>query len=115
VPNFLTPAYRDGRVLISFGGAHGTGTRAIMVLLHTESALIDIARMLPPTEGRLPESYQLLLRAHPLKHDPEKGSSPVSVQCIDAVRLETRANTSYWDDAQQRVVKRLQAWKEATS
>jgi hypothetical protein len=110
VPNFLTDAYTDGSCIISFGGAHGTATRAVRLLLNDRPALQDIARRLPPSEGRLPSSYQILLRVHGIDHDPHKGSRPRRIDCLDAVELTPKEHYRTWDDAQRSVAPRLTRW-----
>ncbi|MGN6189176.1 MAG: hypothetical protein ACTHOE_09770 [Conexibacter sp.] len=110
IPNFLTPAYSDGSSIISFGGAHGTATRAVRLLLNDKSVLRHIAKQLPPSEGRLPSSYQILLRVYDIDHDPLHGSRPRRIHCIDAVELEPREAYRTWDDAQRAVAPRLDRW-----
>jgi hypothetical protein len=109
VPNFLTPAYTDGRFLVSFGGAHGVGTRAVQLLLRSKSALQDVARLLPPREGRLPSSYQILLRAARIVHSASDGSSATTIHCVDAVRLEPK-ESHVWGNAHSLVSPRLDTW-----
>lgn len=110
VPNFLTDAYCDGSSIISFGGAHGTATRAVKLLLKSKRALQDIARTLPPSEGRLPSSYQILLRVHDIDHDKRRGSQPRAISFIDAVQLQPKESYRAWDDAQRAVTPRMDWW-----
>jgi hypothetical protein len=83
--NFLTRnAYDRGSYIMNFGGAHGTGTRALELLLRDESVLRRVAHEL---RGR-PEAYQLLFRVSRLSHDPRTGTRARAIELLDAVKIE---------------------------
>lgn len=85
VPNFFSDiALQSGRTIVSIAGTHGTGTRAIEVLLRDKNALRKIADEIP--HGT--ESFQILLEVGNIQHSIVNGSVATSivvrdVQCFD--------------------------------
>jgi hypothetical protein len=110
--NFLSPAAQaQGRFLVSFGGAHGTGTRAVACLFRDKRLLRQVLEALKQkhreASGQLagvPKAYQLLFRVSGIKHT-ERGSIPHHLELADAVILGD--NESSWDLARRRVAPRL--------
>jgi hypothetical protein len=111
--NFLSPsAQAQGRFLVSFGGAHGTGTRAVACLFQDRRLLIQILETLRAKHREvsgqvagIPKAYQLLLRVSGIKHN-HMGSIPSHLELADAVVLGD--NESSWDYARRRVAPRLE-------
>jgi hypothetical protein len=112
VPNFLSlDAQRRGRFLVSIGGAHGTGTRAVQLLLKdkrkmqkTIELLKEKHRLATGRVGGVPSAYQLLFRVHPIVH--RNGQSiPTGLELVDAVVLSGKA--SEWDSARSLITPRL--------
>jgi hypothetical protein len=94
LPNFLSPnAESKGQFLVSFGGAHGTGTRAIKLLFKNKKLMAHVVTELKSKNanitgriGGTPSAYQLLFRVSKIKHGP-RGSIPRSLELLDAVVL----------------------------
>jgi hypothetical protein len=103
--NFLTSAATDqGRYIVSVGGAHGTATRTIGLLLNDRAALTKIADSL---KGR-PQSYQLLLRVSGMRHDMNKGTQATTIELIDAVALPDERRI--WQAASQTIEPQIAEW-----
>lgn len=115
VRNFLSddgPA--RGQFLVSFGGAHGTGTRAVALLLKDPVLLGKVLERLREKQskstGRLggrPDAYQLLFRTSDIEHSA-KGSIPRALELVDATILPD--NDAIWDHAHRLVRPRLKRW-----
>lgn len=112
--NFLSPdAEGEGKFLVSFGGAHGTGTRAVGLLLSDkrlmQRVLEELKRSHMSSSGQLggvPKAYQLLFRVSRIKHRRSE-SVPGALELVDAVSLPDDETT--WDLARRRVTSRLEA------
>lgn len=103
LPNFLSDiGLQSGRSLISIGGTHGTGTRAIDVLLRDRTALRKIADEVPMGTG----AFQILLEAGVIDHNRHNGSVATKVQIRDIRSLE-RPNWM-WDRARSAALAKLQ-------
>lgn len=103
--NFLTQkAYDTGQYLVSFGGAHGTGTRAIELLLSDNSVLERIAEEL----GHDPVAYQLLLRVGRLTHTEREGTRAHAIELVAAELLEDREER--WREAAQTILPSINPW-----
>jgi hypothetical protein len=115
--NFLSPdAQSRGQFLVSFGGAHGTGTRAVGLLLHDKRLMQEVLAQLKTRHktatGRLngvPKAYQLLFRVSGIKHG-RNGSIPTALELIDVAVLPDKSAT--WDYAHRQAATRLEASKE---
>lgn len=113
IRNFLSPeAQAQGKFLVSFGGAHGTGTRAVTCLFKDKRLLRQVLEALKAKHREasdqiagIPKAYQLLFRVSGIKHT-EVGSLPSSLELVDAVVLGD--DDSGWDLARRRVAPRLQ-------
>lgn len=111
--NFLSPvAQAQGRFLVSFGGAHGTGTRAVACLFNDKRLLREVLETLKAKHREasgqyagIPKAYQLLFRVSGIKHT-KAGSIPHRLELADAVILGD--DDSKWDLARRRVAPRLQ-------
>lgn len=111
--NFLSPAAQaQGRFLVSFGGAHGTGTRAVACLFRDKRLLRQVLEALKArhreASGQLagiPKAYQLLFRVSGIEHT-SMGSIPNNLELVDAVILGD--NDASWDLARRRVTPRLE-------
>jgi hypothetical protein len=113
--NFLSESGPSrGQFLVSFGGAHGTGTRAVQVLLKDRALLQQVSEQLrrkhstrSGRQGGLPKAYQLLFRVSRIKHDVN-GSIPRALELVDATVLSDAE--AIWDNAYRRVLPRLEQW-----
>lgn len=77
--NYLSnEALDEGRYIVSFGGAHGTATRAIEILLRDRETLRRIGERI---KGR-PAAYQLLLRVGKMKHDMMTGTRATRIELV---------------------------------
>jgi hypothetical protein len=116
VRNFLSENARArGQFLVSFGGAHGTGTRAVELLLRDKRVLRTVLERLKEkqmqTSGRLaglPKAYQLLFRVSRISHGA-KGSIPRALELVDATILPD--TDMVWDQAYRRIAPRLELWR----
>jgi hypothetical protein len=105
IPNFLTEsAFGMDRFIVSIAGTHGTGTRAIELLLRDKSILNEVADKL----GRDCDRFQILLRAADVVHDTDVGSRATALELIDVVELTDSSST--WLDACRVAQPKLQAW-----
>ncbi|HEX5308053.1 MAG TPA: hypothetical protein VFW38_03125 [Solirubrobacteraceae bacterium] len=114
VRNFLSEeALARGQFLVSFGGAHGTGTRAVELLLKDRKLLADVLEQLKSSQARvtglggLPKAYQLLFRVSSIKHSPA-GSIPRALELVDTVTLPD--TDAVWDTAYRVALTRLERW-----
>jgi hypothetical protein len=79
VRNYLsTGAVDAGHYIISFGGAHGTGTRALELLYRNKLILRNVAQQLRTK----PAAFQILLRVGNIAHDPVNGSRARDVELV---------------------------------
>jgi hypothetical protein len=116
-PNFLSSdAQSTGQFLVSFGGAHGTGTRAINLLFSDRRLM---ARVLGELKGKsreatgrvggVPAAYQLLFRVSNIRHDAA-GSIPGSLELVDVVVLRNKPQE--WDSARRFIAPRLEVQRK---
>lgn len=113
MPNFLSrKAQNEGRFLVSFGGAHGTGTRAVSLLFRDRRLMRQVLEALKASHrevsgrlGGVPETYQLLFGVSNIKHTP-KGSIPRALELLDAVTMPDE--DQIWEHARQSVAPRLE-------
>lgn len=105
VPNFLTvEALHSGRSIISIAGSHGTGTRAIDLVLRSRPMLTEISARLRPDA----RAFQLLVQATGIEHDPRRGSVAKAVRLIDIQQFDR--TDSEWAAATRVVGTRRGAW-----
>ncbi len=85
VRNYLSAGAVDaGRCVVSFGGTHGTGTRALGLLYRNRRILRALADQLRTK----PAAFQLLLRVGNIVHDPVNGSRARDAELVgDAIVL----------------------------
>ncbi|CAN5240435.1 hypothetical protein BH11ACT7_BH11ACT7_04450 [soil metagenome] len=108
VPNYLSAtALQSGRTVVSIAGAHGTGTRAVEVLLRDRRCMREIAERVK-TDA---QAFQILVEVGNVNHHPLNGSVASSVQIRD-VRCFSRSN-SEWERAGIWASKALQSMKDA--
>ena len=89
-------AVDTGHFILSFGGTHGTGTRAIGLLLRHQDLLGRIARQL----SSQPAAFQLLFHVSDIVHSPTLGSYARRIDLVeDAVILPD--TESVWRTAVQ--------------
>ena len=82
VRNYLSRDATDGGFsIISFGGTHGTGTRALELLFKDRSLLADIAGKL----RHRPAAFQALFRVSDIQHDRTLGSHARQIELVDDV------------------------------
>lgn len=111
--NFLSAdTEHRGQFLVSFGGAHGTGTRAVNLLFHDRRLMARVLGELKAKQvqatgrlGGVPKAYQLLFRVSKIKHGPA-GSIPGALELVDAVVLPDKPEV--WSFARRRAVPRLE-------
>lgn len=101
--NYLSTGSIDaGHYIVSFGGAHGTGTRALSILYRDRTILRKLSDQLRAR----PASFQFLLRVGDIAHDPVNGSHARSLELVgDAMILPD--SDSIWRTAQESVRGRL--------
>lgn len=88
VRNYVSLAAIDeGRFIVSFGGSHGTGTRALELLFKDRRILTDIADRL----HQRPAAFQMLFRVSDIKHDRTAGSHARTIELVgDPIILPDR-------------------------
>lgn len=102
IRNYLTPAACDmGRFIVSIGGAHGTATRAIGLLLRNRDCLTQVAQRI----GVDAHSFQLIFRVDQMVHDPAKGTYAKRITLVDAVSLPD--NAQIWSTAHSAIKNEL--------
>jgi hypothetical protein len=112
LPNFLSlDAENRGQFLVSFGGAHGTGTRAVRLLFRDKQLMKRVLEELKQRYaletgriGGIPKAYQLLFRVFQIKHG-RAGSMPKRLELVDVAVLRDSPET--WDFARRQATPRL--------
>lgn len=105
LPNFLTNrALSEGRTIVSVGGTHGIGTRAVSFVTQSEDFLTRISRY--GTSRSL--WFQALFEARSIVHNPNLGSRAKSLALVDFVPL--RYGDEALGRAQKAVFDRYTAW-----
>lgn len=112
IRNFLSPAAEArGQFLVSFGGAHGTGTRAVALLFRDKQLMRKVLETLKTRHleasgqiAGIPKAYQLLFRVYDIRHGTS-GSVPGGLELVDAVVL--RDDDAAWSHARRQVSPRL--------
>lgn len=103
--NFLTQkALDEGKYIVSFGGTHGTATRAIELLFSDERLLAEVA----PVLAGSPEAYQLLFRVSGMRHDPKRGTRANHMELVAAEPLDDYLDR--WRSANQIVQRAFARW-----
>lgn len=104
VPNYLTrDGIQHGRSLVTFAGTHGTGTRAIEILLRDRSALREIAKGLGPHPG----AFQVLAEAGDLTHGSTRSKAKrISLLAVERIDRDDQA----WDTARRIVERDYGGW-----
>ena len=113
LPNFLSSeAESRGQFLVNFGGAHGTGTRAVKLLFKDRRLMATVMEQLKAQYvgatgriGGVPNAYQLLFRVIDIKHRPGSGSVPGKLELVDAIVLPDTDGA--WDLARRRATPHL--------
>jgi len=104
--NYLsTQALDQGKYIISFGGAHGTATRAIEILLRDHETLRKISERLSDR----PAAYQMLLRVGAMQHDRLLGTRATQVELVgEPIILPDNQQT--WSYAANIAKNNLERW-----
>lgn len=103
VRNYLSGGSVDaGSYIVSFGGAHGTGTRALSLLYRDRGILRKLSDQLRTK----PASFQFLLRVGNISHDPVNGSHARSIELVGNATI-LPDNDSVWRTAERSVRGRL--------
>jgi len=106
IPNFLTPDALDaGKYIVSFGGSHGTATRAVELLLRDQSVLRKIAELLLSK----PSAFQILLRASSMKHDERLGTHATKIEVVEGPIILSH-NYQAWRTAAKIAGDNLSKW-----
>ncbi len=103
VPNYLGDGRLAGKFIVNFGGAHGTGTRAVELLVgnrkelaRAHNSLRDLARR-ARLQSELPRCFQLLFEIGGIEHDPQLGSRGTEIRLLGSGLIED--NDNQWKDA----------------
>jgi hypothetical protein len=82
VRNYLSRnAIDEGHSITSFGGTHGTGTRALELLFRDKDILSRIAGQLRSRPG----AFQMLFRVSDIDHNRTMGSHARKIELVDDV------------------------------
>ena len=106
IPNYFTDeGFQSRRSLISIGGAHGTATRAIGILLKNRRMMADLHREIRHYQG-----FQIICQVTDIRHDISVGSRANTIEIREvvpiehsdaewrAVRLNLRKRALRWDN-----------------
>lgn len=86
VRNYLAlEALNADKYIVSVAGAHGTGTRAVELLLGRREVLREVAIALKRLNS--PNAFQLLFQCTKLTHGPRRGTRALQIGLVDAVGL----------------------------
>lgn len=98
IPNFITPIARGaGHSIVSIGGAHGTATRAVELLLQSPA----VVRATREAIGNA-DAYQALYRVEGIRHDdPEAGTAARAISLERA--LPVTLDEHFWATAESKV------------
>lgn len=117
IPNFLSvEAALTNQFIVSFGGAHGTGTKAVGLLLKDRPLLARIAQELRSKQTResgrseMPKAFQILLKVTRIDHKPRaQDSRPKRLSFVDATPLSSRED---WDEVRRRLSGPIDRWHD---
>jgi hypothetical protein len=105
VPNYLTrTGFESGRSLITFAGSHGTGTRAVELLMRDRAALRRVAEELTPDV----HAFQLLFEVGDMLHDSTEGTKARAIRLVACSPLDRP--DAVWEEARRAVQSRLPGW-----
>lgn len=108
IPNFLTPkALGEQHFIVSVAGAHGTGTRAVELLLNDRTILSSIGEELKKL--RSPAWYQLVFEVSGLTHREAEGTRARAATLKDAVAIDD--DPGMWRDACDAVGPAVLEWQ----
>jgi hypothetical protein len=80
--NYLShSAIDEGRFIVSFGGSHGTGTRALELLFQNTPVLAQIAAQ----RQNRPAAFQALFRVGDIEHSRTVGSYARKIELVDDI------------------------------
>jgi hypothetical protein len=106
VRNYLSAEALDaGKYIISFGGAHGTATRAVELLLRDKASLMKVAETL----GNFPAAFQMLFRVGGMKHDGRRGTRATRIELIEGP-VVLPDNYDAWHRACRTASANLRVW-----
>ncbi len=104
--NFLSrEALDEGKYIVSIAGCHGTGTRAIEVLLSDTSTLARIGQLL----SKQPAAYQVLLKVGDIHHSARRGSRARQVELVGEPEVLTDRRER-WEAAVKIADANLRQW-----
>jgi hypothetical protein len=107
--NFLSDrAFDSGQFIVSIGGTHGLGTRAVELLLDDDSLL---RQLYVTTKGDPEVSYQALYRIAGIQHNQRKGSRGRKIELVDDGLQLLDDTPSRWDEARRIARHRLGDWE----
>ena len=108
IRNFLTPeALTAGRYVFSVAGAHGTGTRAVELVLNDRAVLANVREALISLGS--PDWYQLLFRVSNFTHREREGTRARSITLLDAVPIPE--DDGMWRQACLEVAPAILRWQ----
>lgn len=114
VRNYLGGDWQSGNFIVSFAGAHGTGTRAVELLAFDRKALAaaynDLRRLAKRAGLRtgVPECFQLLFEVK-IENDPEIGSRGTKLQLVGSELIPN--DEEQWKYASRCVAPALAEWQ----
>ena len=92
--NYVGPGgWRTGHFITSIGGAHGTGTRAVELLVRDDALLRELGSQLVG----LGVCYQALFHVTDIRHDERRGSRARSIQLVGVEKISD--DEFAWDTA----------------
>jgi hypothetical protein len=104
MPNFFTrKALDEGKTIVSVAGTHGTGTRALKVLLGDMTALRHVTEAV----GKGTRAFQLVAEVGDIVHG-SSGSQGRCVRVQDVVKLPD--SDEVWHHARMAVARRFSDW-----
>lgn len=108
IKNFLTPESLDsGKFIVSVAGTHGTGTRAVELLL-SDSAILTAVREELKKLG-WPPWYQLVFEVSKFTHYEAEGTRAHAISLKDAVAIDN--DLDMWRKARDEVGPRIIEWQ----
>lgn len=116
VRNYLGDNWQGGSFVVSFGGAHGTGTRAVQLLVRDQEELARVYRALKRLARReglssdVPPCFQLLFAVE-VKNDPKLGSFGRRIRLVGEALIEN--DEEQWKQAARLVRPALEDWQRA--
>jgi hypothetical protein len=106
LPNYAsTDALDSGHFLVSIAGAHGTGTRAVALLLKNKRLLAEIGSLLEKQAS----AFQMVFRVSKLKHTPRYGTVGSRIELAGGP-VTIDSSEDRWREARRIAGRNLDAW-----